>query len=294
MRRSHCLTIVAALGVLTMGAAAQAPTDLDALLRHVGERLEQYYKRAQTVMFNEKRTVQPVGRDFAPVGFARVTEYELRVETDASADGNDSPDANVVRQLLRVNGRPPREKDKNDRAGCTDANPLSTEPLSFLLPAHRSEYTFVSGGLGKGKDRNTLIIEFTSLKPEGKGELAEDPRGHADCFIWSMPVVTKGRVWVDANSYDVIRVEQRIGGIADITVPTRLTRRHNLEDRLVVERNDATIRYKTIPFHDPDEAMLLPESIDTLLLVRGGLESIRSKQTFSDYRRFVTGARIVK
>ena len=94
---------------------------------------------------------------------------------------------------MRVNGKPPREKDKKDRAGCTDANPLSTEPLSFLLPAHRSEYTFVSGGFGKGKDRNTLIIEFTSGKPEGKGEIAEDPRGHEDCFTWSLPVVLKGR-----------------------------------------------------------------------------------------------------
>jgi hypothetical protein len=73
-----------------------------------------------------------------------------------------------------------------------------------------------------------------------------------------------------------------------------LTRRHNLENRVVVERNDTTIRYKTVPFHDPEEAMLLPESIDTLTMVRGGLESIRSRQTFSDYRRFVTGARIVK
>ncbi len=293
MRRSHCVTLVAALGLLTIGAAAQVP-DLDTLLRRVGDRLEQYYMRAQNVIFTEKQTVQPVGHDFAPIGFARVTEYELHVETDALADGNDSPDVMVVRQLLRVNGRPPREKDKNDRAGCTDANPLSPEPLAFLLPAHRSEYRFVSGGPGKGKDRDTLIIEFTSSKPEGKGELAEDPRGHADCFTWSLPVVLKGKVWVDATSYDIVRVEQRIGGVADISVPIKLTRRHNLENRVVVERNDTTIRYKTVPFHDPEEAMLLPESIDTLTMVRGGLESIRSRQTFSDYRRFVTGARIVK
>lgn len=294
MRRSHCLTIVAVFLVLTSAAAAQAPPDLETLLRHVGERLEQYYKRAQNVIFSEKRTVQPVGRDFSPQGFARVTEYELRVDSDAGADGDDSADAKVFRKLLRVNGRPPREKDNKDRAGCTDANPLSTEPLTFLLPAHRSEYTFVSRGFGKGKDSNTLIIEFTSSKPEGKGELAEDPRGHADCFIWSMPVVIKGRVWVDANSYAVVRVEQRIAGMADIAVPTRLTRRHNLESVVVVERNDTTIRYKTIPFTDPDEALLLPESIDTLMVVRGGLESIRSRQTFSEYRRFVTGARLVK
>jgi hypothetical protein len=293
MRRSHSLTVVA-VASFAFGAAAQAPRDIETVLRQVGARLEQHYKRAQNVIFTEKRTVQPVGRDYAPLGFARMTEYETRVETDANADGDESSDVRVIRALLRVNGRPPRDKDKKDRAGCTDANPLSPEPLAFLLPAHRSEYTFVSGGFGKGKDRDTLIIEFTSAKPEGKGELAEDPRGHADCFVWSMPVVTKGRVWVDATNYDVVRVEQRIAGLADISVPAKLVRKHNLDDRVVVERNDTTIRYKAIPFRDPDEAMLLPESIETLTVVRGGLESNRTRQMFSDYRRFVTGARIVK
>ena len=270
---------------------AQAPPDVETLLAKVGERIADYYKRAQNVVCTEKTMVQPVGYDYAPRGFARLTEYELRVEADA--DGETS-EAKVVRQLLRVNGKAPREKDKKDRAGCTDANPLSTEPLAFLLPAHRSEYTFVSGGFGKGKDRNALILDFTSSKPEGKGEIAEDPRGHEDCFTWSLPVVVKGRVWIDAESYQVLRVEQRMAGMADLRVPAKLQRKHNLDNSVVVERHDTTIRYKTIPFHDPDEAMILPESIDTLIVVRGGLESMRSRQTFTDYRRFLTAGRIVK
>ena len=281
----------AVLSAVTV-VAAQPPPDIDAVLNRVGARIAEFYKRAQNVVCLEKTTVQPVGRDFSPHGFARVTEYELHVETDA--EGDELAEARVVRELVRVNGKPPREKDRKDRAGCTDANPLSTEPLSFLLPAHRSEYTFVSGGVGKGKDARTLIIEFTSGKPEGKGEIAEDPRGHEDCFTWSLPVVLKGRVWVDADTYQVIRVEQRMAGMADLSVSTKLQRKHNLDRNVVVERHDTTIRYKTIPFRDPDEAMILPESIDTLIVVRGGLESIRSRQTFTDYRRFLTGGRVVK
>lgn len=273
-------------------ASAQAPPDLDTLLARVGERIADYYRRAQSVVCTEKTTVQPVGSDYVPYGFARVTEYELRVE--AEADGAEPSEAKVIRELKRVNGKPPKERDKKDRAGCTDANPLSTEPLAFLLPAHRSEYTFVAAGFGKGKDRNALMLDFTSAKPEGKGEILEDPRGHEDCFTWSLPVVLKGRVWVDATTYEVLRVEQRMAGMADLSVPTKLQRKHNLDNNVVVERHDTTIRYKTVPFHDPDEAMLLPESIETLIVVRGGLESMRSKQTFTDYRRFLTGGRIIK
>ena len=283
--------ILAAALLATGTVTAQGPPDVETVLARVGERITDYYRRAQNVICTEKTTVQPVGRDYSPQGFARVTEYELRVETDTDGD---SLEAKVVRELRRVNGKPPREKDKKDRAGCTDANPLSTEPLSFLLPSHRSEYTFVSGGLGKGKDLNSLILDFTSTKPDGKGELSEDPRGHADCFTWSLPVVVKGRVWIDASSYHVLRVEQRMSGMADLRVSRKIQREHNLDSNVTVERHDTTIRYKTIPFHDPDEAMILPESIDTLIMVRGGLESMRSRQTFTDYRRFLTAGRVVK
>ena len=284
----------AVLPVIVLAAATvtgQTAPDVDTVLARVGDRIADYYKRAQNLVCTEKSTVQPVGHDYTPQGFARVTEYELRVETDADGE---TADAKVVRELLKVNGKAPREKDKKDRAGCTDANPMSSEPLSFLLPAHRSEYTFVSAGYGKGKDRNALILEFTAAKPEGKGEIVEDPRGHEGCFSFSIPAVMKGRVWIDAGSFQVVRVEQRMAAMADLRVPFKLQRKHNLDGNVVIERHDTVIRYKTIPFNDPDEAMLLPESIETLVMMRGGLESMRSRQTFSDYRRFLTAGRIVK
>jgi hypothetical protein len=282
--------LAAALALaVTVRLSAQAP-DVTTLLDRISDRLVQYYKRAQSVVCLEKSTVQPIGHDLSPRGFGRVTEYELRVESEA----DDPADVKVVRELLRINGRAPRPRDATDRAGCTDANPLSSEPLDFLLPAHRDEYRFVFAGAGKGKDAHTFMLDFSSAKSSGKGELAEDPRGHEDCFTWTMSVTLKGRVWVDAATYQVVRVEQRLAGMADLTVPLKLQRRHNLEPSVTVERHDTTIRYRTVPFHDPDESMLLPESIDTLLAVRGGLESIRMRQVFSNYKRFLTGGRIIK
>jgi hypothetical protein len=293
MLRAFRLTIAALVFALSVVPAAQAPADVQGVLRLVGERLEQYYKRAQNVVFTEKKVMQPVTSDYSPLGFARTTEYELRVEAD-EAQGDGSAEVKILRQLLRVNGRPPRDKDKKDRNGCTDENPLSDEPLSFLLPANRGDYSFVLVGPGKGKDQNTIVIDFTSTKPEGKGEIAEDPEGRPDCFSVTMPVRLKGRVWVDAASYDVVRVEQRIAGIGDLPVPFKLASRHNLADRIILERNDKTIRYKLVSFHDPEETMLLPESIETLRIYRSAMQSSRTRQSFSDYRRFVTGARIVK
>jgi hypothetical protein len=40
--------------------------------------------------------------------------------------------------------------------------------------------------------------------------------------------------------------------------------------------------------------MLLPESIETVFIIRGSLQSMRNRQVFSDYRRFLTAGRMVK
>ena len=282
-------TLAAAVGALTVGASAQAPLPVEVLLERVGQRIERFYRQAQNIVFTEKSVVQPIAAGFGVAGFARSTESELRIQP--SADGDDAAD--VIRELLKVNGRPPREKDKKDSKACLDSNPVSPEPLSFLLPGHRANYSFKYAGFGKGKDANALVIDYT-LREQGTPELIEDPEGRKDCFHFSLPGTFRGRVVINATSYEVLRIEQHLAAPADMRVGLPLQRKHNLPDRMVVERYDITIRYKLIAFKDPEEELLLPESIDILDMYRGGLESHRRSQVFSEYRRFLTGGRVVK
>jgi hypothetical protein len=287
--------VAAAWGALGIAALAQSLPDIDGLLARVGERVADYYKRAQNLVCTEKSTVQSIGLDFSPIGFARVVESEMRVETDDSDDSSGPAEARVLRELRKVNGRPPRDRDKKDRAGCTDPNPLSPEPLAFLLPANQRDYRFVSAGLGKGKDRNTLQIEFTEVKTNpGKLELLEDPRGHDDCYRWQGSLVIRGRLWIDATTFEVLRVEQRLATQGEMRVSPAQQRKHNFPSSIAIERYDTTIRYKTVAFTDPEEALLLPESIDTVIMVRSPLQSNRTRQVYSDYRRFLTAGRVVK
>ena len=291
--RVHRLAALPAFVVFGIVAGAQAPPAIDELMTRVGERIADYYRRAQSVICTEKSTVQAIGWNLSPQGFARIVESELRVEADAG-DGDEVPEAKVVREIRKVNGRPPRERDKKDRSGCTDPNPLSTEPLAFLLPKNRGDYQFATAGFGKEKGRAAVLIDFMSVNRKSKPELVEDEHGHEDCFDWSGPIATKGRVWVDASTYDVLRVDRRIGGPVDVRVPSKLQSRYNFSTSVVIERDDLTIRYKTVAFREPDETMLLPESIESLIVVHGGLESSRRTQIFTDYRRFLTAGRIVR
>ena len=290
------LVIIASLAVCAgwiSAAPPQPPQDIEALVRHVGERVADYCRRAQRVICVEQSTVQPIQWNWSSDGMSRTVESELRIESEA-ADGDTLPDAKVIRDIRRINGRAPREQDKKDRDGCTDPNPLSPEPLAFLLPVHRAEYRFTSLREGTEKGRATVIIDFVSANRTSKPELIEDERGHDDCFDWSGPVATRGRLWVDATTHEVLRVDRHIDGPVDVRVPWKLQRRYRLGAWVVLERDDLTMRYAAVAFRDPDEIMLLPESIESLTVLRGGLQSIRRTERLSGYRRFVTDGRVVK
>jgi hypothetical protein len=280
-------------GCWVSASAAQQPApDIATLLAHVGERVVDYYHRAQSLICVEKSMVQPIDSNWSSQGLSRSVESDLHVESEAG-DGEQLPDAKIVREIRRINGRAPRDSDKTDRNACTDPNPLSPEPLAFLLPSHRDQYKFTAVREGKEKDTAVFVLDFVSTDRKSKLELIEDPGGHDDCFDWRGPIATRGRVWIDAQSFEVIRVDERIDGPIEVRVPWPLQRRYLLPQWVVLERNDLTIRYKPVTFTNPDEVMLLPESIESLVVMRGGLQSTRQSQRFSDYRRFLTGGRIV-
>jgi hypothetical protein len=138
------------------------------------------------------------------------------------------------------------------------------------------------------------MIDFASVNRRSNPELIEDPNGHDDCFDWSGHIATRGRIWVDAGNYDVMRVDWGLVGPVDVRVPALIQRRHHLASWVVIVRDDVTIRYQRVAFSDPDEVLLLPESIETFTMLRGGLQSTRRFQTFSDYKRFVTGGRVLQ
>lgn len=286
----RALLTAAALLAVTASAAPQGLPDAASLMTAVGDRVANYYRRAQSVMCTEISTVQPIDRNWAMDGFARTVESELKVELDA-ADGDALPDARIVRDIRRVNGRTPRESDHKSR-GCTDPNPLSPEPLAFLLPPHRAEYRFMSVRAGRERNRAALVIDFTSVDRTSRPELVEDERGRDDCFDWKGPLPTRGRVWVDAETYDVLRIDRGVPGPVDVRVPTRLQRRYNFGAYVTLDRDEVTMRFRPVTFTDPDEVLLLPEAIESIMVLRGGLQSTRRTQTFSAYRRFLTAGRV--
>ena len=284
------LTVVATVLALTLVAAAgaQSQPNVDDLLTRVGQRVAEFYNRAKNVVCTEKSVVQPIDSNNSTVGFPRTVESELHVDA-----GDTAGESVFVRNVRKVNGRAPRERDSKDRAGCTDPNPLTSAPLQFLLPSYRATYQFKAVGIDKERNRTALLIDFASVDRRSRPVLIEDPNGRDDCFDWTGHIASKGRIWVDADSYDVLRVDRWLVGPVDVNVPILLERRYRFDHWITLVRDDLTIRYQAVAFTDPDEILFLPESISSYTMIRGGLQSTRRSQTFSDYKRFVTKGKVV-
>lgn len=269
-----------------IGAQPAADGDLGAHLVRIGQRVEEYFGRVQSLICRESVRLQPLRSDLLPEGPARDLVYELQVEWLPPADGVGAPQATVHRTLLLVNGRTPGPRDE---PGCMDPKPVSPEPLAMLLPDRQAEYVFTSAGSDRMDGRRAILLEYQSLSTAKPTETWRD-----ECVSVDLQSMTRGRIWADTATGEILRLDESLTGLYEFPVPVRL-RRTGGPLSLIVERSDTTIRYAPVRFADPDETLLLPESIETLTIVRrAGVPRQRMVQHLSDYRRFMTSGRIVR
>ena len=282
--------------VFTAGVAAQQPANTDQListLQRVGERVEQYFARAQSIVCLELVRLQPLSNGLSNDGFGRNVQSELRLSWDPTAgDTDDAPEAKAVRQVLKVNGHAPR---KNDHDNCTtpEQNSTETQPLSMLLPGQRVKYAFAWAGPGKLDGRSVVMLDYKELKKVTVD--VKEVEGNEDCVSYDLDGGMAGRIWVDAQTFDVLRLDQRLAGMIDIRLPQKMTRRAGVNESWIVERYDSSIRFKPVSFQEPNETLILPVSMSQLRITRGaGTPRLRTTTEYSSYRRFLTGGRIVK
>jgi hypothetical protein len=271
---------------LSASAQPRGGGDVAAVLARVGEQVQQYYARAVSVICRESVRVQNIGADLAPDGsHVRRLLYELRVAWEPPANGG-APEASVLRDLISIDGRRPRPGDK---PGCLDPKPVSPEPLAMLLPEKQGDYTFTWAGTARMDGRPVVMLDYRS-----KAVAPAAITWNEDCVNVELPGRWRGRVWADQATGEVLRMDERLVGRFDFSVPRDKQRRGG-ESSMTIERADSSIRYRAVRFRNPDETLLLPVSIETLTIIRNsGAPRVRKIQAFSDYRRFVTEGRVLE
>jgi hypothetical protein len=278
--------VLVAVAAVEAAQTGRSSTDVAALLGRVGARVEEFYTRARTVTSKETVRLQQLEADFRPAGLSRRLVYELRVGWDPPPDGGPPPEASVLRQLLTVNGRPPRPRDEPE---CMDPKAVAPDALSMLLPQNRGDYEFSLAGETRLDNRASVTIDFRSVSKEPSEVVWKDT-----CVHVSIPGRTRGRLWIDAATHDVLRMDEHLTGLFDFRTSAEIARRTGTL-HMSLERYDSSIRYRAVKFEDPEETLTLPHRIETTTVWRGaGIQRNHITQEFSDYRRFITGARIVE
>lgn len=289
MRLVGFRALVAVSAVVAVPTAAGSPGetgDVAAMLLRIGAQVEQHYARAQSTVCLETVRLQPLAFDLSPDGHARRLVYELRVAREPSLDRDRPLEATVLRQILTVDGRPPRPSEE---PGCMDPRPVSPEPLAMLLPGRQHEYRFTWAGAGRTDGRASVMLDYRSLASR-----SAEVKWRGQCVSVELEGRTSGRVWADRASGEVLRLDEHLTGQFEFPVPSEHTR-HGGPSSMIIERVDSSIRYQPVTFQDPDETLRLPASIQTLTVIRNsGAPRVRTTQAFSNCKRFLTDARIVR
>ncbi len=288
IRVANRLTFALALA-LTAGEAApaRAAADpvLEATLDRIGGKVLEYYERAQSIVATETVRMQPLGPGLSLDGPARRLVYELRMEWSAPDASGTVRDPNVVRRLLTVNGKEPRSSEKPE---CEDPRAVSPDPLFMLLPEHRREFGFSLGRPQRANDRLLTTVDYISL-PVGSTQ----PTWTKDCVSIPLEGRTRGRIWIDAETDVVMKLEEHLVGMVEVRVPFEQARSIS-PAWMTLERADYEVRYAPVHFSDPDETLNLPASIELVKIFRGaGYSRMRVTQTYSGYRRFLTNSRLI-
>ena len=271
------------------GAGDTPSVNVADTLRNVGRRIEQWYSRAQTIVSDEIVSIQPLRADMTPDMFPRRLAFELRVGWNPDELGPlGIPAVNVLRQLLSVNGKAPSGGRPDRDPGCMDPKPVSPEPLAMLLPARLSESQFSVAGSTRVNGRAAVMLDY-----RGVASLPADIAWTEDCVTVNLPGRSRGRVWVDAETYDVMRIDDRLTGQFEFEVPREYARRGGARS-MIIERAESSIRYARIEFDEPRESIVLPVSIDTVTVIRStSMQRVRITHRLRNHRRFLTQGRLL-
>jgi hypothetical protein len=290
------LRLAGAIAALVIALAASLSAnqgvlqDVGGLLTRAGDRVTDYFARAQSLVCLEKVSLQRLGLTWSADGPPRQVESELRLSWEPSPDNPLPTEARTLRSVLRVNGTLPRKKDHNN---CTTPEQQDSEeqPLSILLPSQREKYTFTYHGRDTVDRRQAIVIAYREIRrPTVDVSLVED---NQDCVSFDIEGGMQGKIWIDAETHDVLRLDRSLSGLVQINLP-RKAERLGAAPYWTMERWDMSIRFKRVTFQDPQETLVLPVESTTLQITRGaGTPRLRTSTQYQSYRRFITAARVV-
>jgi hypothetical protein len=289
--------LVGAAGAARAQEVSAAPTPkppdekLARILDRAGEAVARYHAELFRIAYTETVRSEELSKEMTPKKGSKEYVFDTIIVREALSEDVEDYYPTVVRRLRTVDGKPSKLSKKVEAA-----QGVSGASLHFLTPKYRGFYEFTLEGEGQVDGRRAYRIRVMRL---GQGEpKAEWQKGlvgmHFHAFAPS--VVT---VWVDAESYDTLRVESRLVAPFEFESPRAFGAgplgRFGPSRRIKYLRHDYAVRFRRERFKDPEQTLLVPVEAEWLIVMEG-VSQPRRRNTirFSDYRRYRSDVKVIE
>jgi len=166
---------------------------------------------------------------------------------------------------VRVNGQPARGGPET--TGSWSTGEFLTTAADILSPSTRA--SFVRLGREKAGGRQAVHFEF-SIRPENSHWTLVTPSGER------LKPAQKGSIWIDEETYRVLRIEQRA-----VSIPSSFPQ----------DKAECTVEFGPVALGGAE--LLLPVRAEVRGCERGTVNCSKNETVFRNYRRFRADSTIV-
>ena len=276
-------------------AAGQDPTpepvrgdddpELADLLERVGDRVRRYYRDLEDLAWTTTVRHEVFERDWTPQEEPRDLIFDSIVVLEPPPDGVPVPFGVRERNdLTHVDGEPVEpgyELEREAFSGFPHTG-FALGELLFLVPEFRANSNVVLSYAGRAElDGRLAWVIDVDRSPD------EEPRivWRGNNFRIHGVFPPSGRVWIDAESYDVLRHDSET---------ERVTFRRMLILPGISYEWRSTTRYADVRFDDADAEYRVPQSYESVRILDGARFSpiVRNFVGFWHHRRFTGEVRL--
>ena len=271
--------------------AVQAKDErLERLLDKVGEGVARYQAELFRIAFTETLRQEELREDMTPKK-AKEFVFDTIVAREALSAEEDDYYPKTVRRLRAIDGKPAKRARARDAAAGSNVS-----SLVFLLPKHREDFQFSLEGEEQFEGRRAHRIRMTR-KGEGPPRVEWQKRLVGFRFYVFAPSVNL--LWVDAETFDVLRFESRLAEPFEFESPRTFSAgplgRFGPSKRLRYAVRDYAVNFRRERFQEPEQALLVPVAAEWTYVIQGASRPrTRLKLRFSDYRRFRSDVKIIE
>jgi hypothetical protein len=277
-----CIVLFSANGFpKSWQSQSESSVPLEDILQRAGDRVQQYTASILNVVCTESTRRQELEPDLKteknkPIELA----YDFFIVLGSSFGIREQ------RELKLINGKPPA---KNERAPVPDTTAYTTAVV-ILLPEIRKNYTFTDAGIGDLDGRRVLIVDYVPA-------IRRPPSVSWEGARFRVNLQSKGRIWIDPESYDVLRLDSHLTEPYEFRSPKVAKKgpfvlfgpTHTFK----METSDVSIRFGSASFKDPEQTLMLPVSAESFQVFEGTrVPRIRITHSFTNYRRFTSEVKI--